>query len=91
MSEALQRDPWPRTLTEDESRKEKVDPTHDDRLGDHHDHALLHLFHHSVHGARVRQRVRWLLLNAPILVGFFGQVGSRRESVDDVRPPCEEG
>lgn len=44
-------------LTENETIEEKVDPAHDDHLGDHHHHLRLHACHHRVHLGGVRKRI----------------------------------
>ena len=47
-----------RLRTQYEALKKKVDPSHDDHLGNHHHHLCFHTSHHAVHGRRVSQGIR---------------------------------
>lgn len=60
--------------TDNISTEERIDPTHDQRIGNHHRHVILHHPHHPVHRTRVRQRVRgrlslpiWILKEVSVL------------------------
>jgi hypothetical protein len=44
--------------TQDEARKEEIDPGHDDGLWNEHDHIALHHIHHSIHSSGIGQWVR---------------------------------
>jgi hypothetical protein len=44
-------------LTYDEARKEGVNPTHDERLRNHHGHLSLHHAHHALHGGGIRHGI----------------------------------
>ena len=45
-------------LTDDKTREEGIDPSHDQRLRNHHSHISLHHAHHAFHGRRVAHRIR---------------------------------
>lgn len=47
-----------RVRTDDESRKKRIDPSHDQSLGHHHSHIPLHHTHHALHGGGIRHWVR---------------------------------
>lgn len=47
--------------TDHESRKESVDPTHNQRLRNHHHHVSLEHAHHCLHACWIRHRIRWRL------------------------------
>lgn len=47
--------------TDDISAEESIDPAHDQSIRDDHCHIVLHHPHHSIHGARIGQRVCWRL------------------------------
>lgn len=46
-----------RTPTDHKSRKERIDPAHDQRLGNHHHHVSLQHAHHLLHASWVGHRV----------------------------------
>ena len=75
-------------LTEDEAAEEEVDPSHDDGLRHHHDHALLHLIHHAVHSPWICERALWLV---PLASDRLREVLSCTERIDQVGSPGEEG
>ena len=57
-----------RGLTDNEPRKKRINPPHDQRLRNHHCHIPLHHAHHPFHRRRIRHRVRRRL--APVF-GIF--------------------
>ena len=68
-------------LTQHEALEEKVDPTHNNHLRDHHDHLCLHSRHHAVHSSGVSQRVRW---RSRRLFAAVLEISARLERVGEV-------
>ena len=76
--------------TDHKSCKESIDPSHYQRLRDHHRHIALHHTHHALHSRRVRHRVPCRL--TPIL--WFLQECALLEVRNQIFPPgieCRTG